>query len=227
MGTQVTTTAQGCQRLTTILLSAQLSRVVWSLADTRVHHSPATTRALLSNLGSPETVRHELQAVIVGPKLATRAEISALLARLSYHYWRPDFTPQQAALVVDDFIRDLTGVTASELADACDEYRRNPKNRFFPTPGQLLALVQYQISERDRVRRGATAALAALDGESENEAEPDRQNRPRDFSELRAVLMSGTKPDAPTDAAPLINTARTETPESLHDLSITLARRQG
>lgn len=171
-------------------------------------------------------MRHELQAAISGPTLATRAEISALLARLSLHYWRPDYTPQQAALVVDDFVRDLTGVTAAELVEACDEYRRDPKNRFFPTPGQLLALLTETLNARARLQRGASLALKALD-DGDARKETDRSNGPRDFAALRASLMAGKNLEPADNDTPPINTARTEKPESVAELRDTLARRQG
>ena len=69
-------------------------------------------------------------------------EIGAILARLALHYWRPDFQPEQVKLVLQDFLYDLRAYEVRDIAHACDRYRQGPENRFFPTPGQLLAILK-------------------------------------------------------------------------------------
>jgi hypothetical protein len=45
---------------------------------------------------------------------------------------------------------DLKHKTDSEIAYACTRYRQNSENRFFPTPGQLIALCQPAFENRPR-----------------------------------------------------------------------------
>lgn len=63
------------------------------------------------------------------------------ISRLALHFWRPDFTPRQVKSVMSDYLDDLAGRSAWEVAEACKAWRRDGANRFFPTPGQLLALM--------------------------------------------------------------------------------------
>jgi len=67
--------------------------------------------------------------------------ISASLAKLALHYWRPDYTPAQANLLMMDYLNDLKGITPEAVEAACEKYRKNEKNSFFPRSGQLLALI--------------------------------------------------------------------------------------
>lgn len=70
-----------------------------------------------------------------------RREISAILARLSLHYWRPDFTEAQFKLLLEDYIFDLSGYTPTEVHNACAAYRRK-ESQFFPKPGEIIALIR-------------------------------------------------------------------------------------
>lgn len=63
------------------------------------------------------------------------------ISRLALHFWRPDFTPRQVKSVMSDYLDDLAGRSAWDVAEACKAWRRDGANRFFPTPGQLLALM--------------------------------------------------------------------------------------
>lgn len=75
-----------------------------------------------------------------------RKEISAILARMSLHYWRPDFTEAQFKLVLEDYIFDLSGFTPTEVQTACAAYRRKDA-QFFPKSGEIIALIrQYRPS---------------------------------------------------------------------------------
>lgn len=113
-------------------------------------------------MGDASVVRAELEALVAGPPKASVRDFATHLGKLSLHFWRPDFTPEQAKHLYGDFVTDLAGVTAEELAAACQEYRDDPRNSFFPTPGKLLALLSDGQSDRKQLVRGATACLEAL-----------------------------------------------------------------
>ena len=77
-----------------------------------------------------------------GEVLTQRKQIAAILARLSLHYWRPDFTTEQGKLVMDDYLMDLANFTPTEVERACMEYRRKPGSEFFPKISQLLEILR-------------------------------------------------------------------------------------
>ena len=176
---------------------------------------PQATRAQLLALGDEAAMRSTLCAVLAGPPRASVRDFAEQLAKLSLHYWRPQFTPDQAKHVFGDFAADMAEVTAAELREACDRWRRDAANRFFPTPGQLMALVSDSLRDRARQRAGAERLLALLDDrETVGEA-----IMPRDFSVVKKCL--GNAPEVP----PPMSTAREETTETLAELSDVLQRR--
>lgn len=61
--------------------------------------------------------------------------------------------PSLMESVLDNFCEDLAGYPETVIADACQDYRRNPDNKFFPTPGQLLAYCQERGVTPDDSRR--------------------------------------------------------------------------
>ncbi len=131
--------------------------------------NPETTRGALLKIGDEAQVRGWIAAAMFGPRPAEIKDFVVHLGRLSLHYWRPDFTPEQAKLMFQDFAADMAGVTAGELVDVCREYRQDPLNRFFPTPGKLLELLDHQLTQRRRDKFAAKRLLDIFDGEPEPE----------------------------------------------------------
>ncbi|MGA7711468.1 MAG: hypothetical protein WCA81_06170 [Rhizomicrobium sp.] len=172
-------------------------------------------RAQLLAAGDPCAVRAALEAIIAGPPKATARDFATQLGRMAVHFWTPDFTPEQAKVKYGDFVRLLDGVTAQELADACDAWLLDPRNRFYPTPGQLLMLIQDSLSDRARAGFGAERLLAILDV---REA-PQVGQVPRDYSALKQSLAK-----APVEDWPL-PPPREETTETLAELRDVLQRR--
>jgi hypothetical protein len=60
---------------------------------------------------------------------------------MALHYWRPDYSPDQAKILMEDYIHDLEAYTPVEIERACMEYRRTPGNEFFPKVCQLLEIL--------------------------------------------------------------------------------------
>jgi hypothetical protein len=71
-----------------------------------------------------------------------------LLTRLASFYWRPDFGPAQAAAMIEDFVADVCEFPIPEIGAALQEYRRNPKNKFYPTPGAIREIILEGRAER-------------------------------------------------------------------------------
>ena len=117
-----------------------------------------------------------------GPEYVAHA-----LLRLQAHYWRPDFTPAQARELYADFIDDLGHIPPDILDDAIATYRRDPEARFFPRPGQLLAIAEPLLAKR---RRAASRIEKAM-----NE-KPDRgpyRRSPEEIARIDNLVSSAFK----------------------------------
>jgi hypothetical protein len=106
------------------------------------------------------------------------------------HYPDRRFTPEIEEAIAADWAEDLAGYPRWAIDQAARSYRRNPDNRWRPTPGVFLALVDELIGsaprERDRLRQ--VLALGppepAID-QPTRKARPER--RPPSAAELAAV----------------------------------------
>lgn len=89
-----------------------------------------------------------------------------MLMALASHFWRPDFSPAQAAQVFKDYADDLGGCTIAEIENAIRDYRLQPKipGKMKPFPGSddLLGLVVANRKHRaDLERLGAPVKLVS------------------------------------------------------------------
>lgn len=82
--------------------------------------------------------------------------MAAILTALSSHYWRPDFSPVQAAMLVSDYCQDLAACRVDEIEIACREYRLNPKNQFYPKSAQLREIIFANRKHRQELARIGT-----------------------------------------------------------------------
>lgn len=128
-----------------------------------------SVRKNLLTCGTDEAVRAVLTAMASGPAPARPTQIRDFVARLSVHFWRPDFHAAESKSLNDDFQRLLAGLTADDLAAAYDAVLLNPENRYFPTPGMVRACIADRLAERARVQTGAALALELLDTSPEPE----------------------------------------------------------
>lgn len=80
-----------------------------------------------------------------------------MLTALSSHFWRPDFSPAQAAQMFKDYADDLAGCTIAEIEVAIREYRLKPKipGKMKPFPGSddLLGLIVANRKHREELTR--------------------------------------------------------------------------
>jgi len=72
------------------------------------------------------------------------------LTKLRSHFYQPGQTEAQIRGVIDDMLADLDGLSAYQVEDACANYRRDPANKFFPTPGQIIEALRGKHSEPPR-----------------------------------------------------------------------------
>lgn len=99
----------------------------------------------------PPTRSANSQNTVIRPKewerqtalvLVTPEQIVEMLLDLEIIFPGQNLDRQQAARKYRLFCGDLGHLTEQQLRLACERYRKNPESRFFPTPGQLLALVR-------------------------------------------------------------------------------------
>ena len=71
-------------------------------------------------------------------KQATARDIVMELERLAVAFPRADMDARKWSVLFETFFEDLQGLSIEAIRGGCRRYRRNPENRFFPSPGQLL-----------------------------------------------------------------------------------------
>lgn len=71
---------------------------------------------------------------------ATAAEIIKHLAYLDVIFPSQALTTEERSLRYRIFCADLGHLPEWKIRNACERYRKSSENRFYPTPGQLLAL---------------------------------------------------------------------------------------
>lgn len=69
------------------------------------------------------------------------------LTKLRSHFYQPGQTEAQIRGVIDDMLEDLDGLSAYQVEDACANYRRDPTNKFFPTPGQIIEATRGKFAD--------------------------------------------------------------------------------
>lgn len=87
--------------------------------------------------------------------------IGVMVAKLGAHYYRPDFGPEQVKHMALDFIEDLSQYPVCEVEAAFAAYRRNPENRFFPTPGMIRGIIDAARADIARMSRISDKPLPA------------------------------------------------------------------
>lgn len=93
-----------------------------------------------------ESLRSSLSAGKSQAEISARQQkdeaILIQLARLALMYWRPDFTPGQAKQLYEMYLDDLSVYSFYDITKACEKFRQNADNKFFPTSGQLRGLIE-------------------------------------------------------------------------------------
>lgn len=129
--------------------------------------------------------------------------------RLALHYWRPDFTPEQAKLLIEDYISDLRDLPLDLLDSAVASYRKDAANRFFPTSGQLRALITEQMRWRraDAADTSGRVPILPAPQRKMTEAEEERlrlaieaaeRGKIKSLAELGRNILAKAKDDGTT-----------------------------
>lgn len=72
-------------------------------------------------------------------------------------------TEGMAKSLLADFLSDLEPYTVLEIQTAIATYRRDPDNRFFPTPGALIGIMDRHRRERSAQRGSRLPTFRASD----------------------------------------------------------------
>jgi hypothetical protein len=86
-----------------------------------------------------------------------KRQIVEILEALA-NYYRTQLTALQFAM----YAEDLMCLTPEELIRACKVYRLDPKNKFFPLPAALIAIVRPVETELDLGQDVASRVIAAV-----------------------------------------------------------------
>lgn len=73
---------------------------------------------------------------------ATAEQIIRAMAVLDVVFPSSAMTIEERSLRYRIFCADLAHLSEQQVLTACKRYRTNPENKFFPTPGMLLALAR-------------------------------------------------------------------------------------
>ena len=94
----------------------------------------------------------DAKAVMTAERLKEQ-QIVVLLTRLQAHYWRPDLPTALSREVMIDRVDDLREFDIAAIEAACNAWRRGAENKWFPKPGEMIALVhEEQQCIRERAR---------------------------------------------------------------------------
>lgn len=137
----------------------------------------------------PKSEREGVLRALKAGLWASGAEyVAHALLRLQAHYWRPDFTPAQARELYADFMDDLAHIPPDILDDAIAAYRQNPAERFFPRPGQLLAIAEPILAERRR-------AISRIESASYGTREPSYRRTPEEIARVDELVKNAFRRD--------------------------------
>lgn len=154
-------------RPTSIEPSAACAQALQRLAlDATEQHLPKLpTRTVILEIGTERQVRTAIAAIRKRMQPASPEQISRHFLALAVIYPTAALTEEQANLKFQIFCADLAKIPDRILLNACAKFRRaiNPPNRFFPAPGELLALAESEMREMLRLLKGFAAIERALD----------------------------------------------------------------
>lgn len=79
-----------------------------------------------------------------------------MLAQLAPLYYRADFGAAQAEALFAAFVDDLSEFEVPDIEDAVRAYRRDAKNKYFPSPAALRAICTAAVKDRQERERIAS-----------------------------------------------------------------------
>ena len=128
--------------------------------------SSAGALSLIERAGSDlefcHDLRRECAIVLAASEPATSVEIGVMLHRLSLHYPDRKLNPKEAALVAADWLADLDGVPFDLIETGFKRWRTGPKCAFFPKPGEILALIDFDHRLRKTLAKRAAEITEGL-----------------------------------------------------------------
>lgn len=165
--------------------SSRLARLMLFAELEGEQKSIPATRARILEIGPESEIRESLLSIRQGEPPCTPERLIAYLRALAVTHPMQELSEAEASLKFRIFCEDLAQVPEQIIMAACRSYRRDPKNRFFPTPGQMIALCEPDMRVRDLRRSGAERLLDTLDRPAGSVCE----EAPRRFAKLDVSLL--------------------------------------
>lgn len=137
----------------------------------------------------------ELQRLTALLKPSTARDIQVCLGKLVLHCPTQNMGPEQQTMLFRDYINDLSRFPAHIVALACEDYRLNPANRFFPSAAKLIELADIHRRPLHSKHRAIERLLNEMD---QPPTAPENMATAEDWERLR----NGLRPVVP-EASPI------------------------
>jgi hypothetical protein len=97
-------------------------------------------KKLVTRPSSKELTTSQPKTTKYGTPTVTREELATILARLAVHFAPRGLSTRQIEAMLEDWMTDAGHFPASTIDAACSKWRTDPDSKWFPTPGQLIAI---------------------------------------------------------------------------------------
>ncbi len=164
-------TAESAKPLKT---SSQQGRLTLFAEVEGERNSIRAPRSRILELGTETEIRSALRWMLQTDRPCPLDRLITHLRALAVTHPMQELNEAEASLKFRIFCEDLGHIPERIIVEACKSYRRDPENRFFPTPGQMLAICEPAMKARDLQHTGAKRMLQTL---SEAEQEPPAPER--------------------------------------------------
>lgn len=154
--------------------SRQLPQAAPPAVECGLKFLPKSVARQLAAAPERDDVIRECRAVIMAEAPAPAEQFALIIEKLALHYPESRLSTQEHKLVVQDWRRLLGELPPDILQAAADAYVMSPA-RFFPTPGQLLAVAEKLWSYRKCLASRARETLALIEAQQAREVRHERQ----------------------------------------------------
>lgn len=219
-------------------LETSLDRMAEAATDAR--YPKALTRAMVLELGPEEETRSALKSLILRTEGAPKAVILSCLVGLEVMFPSQALDVQQKEMRYRIYCDALKDVPEDVLKKACKAYVATPgidgRQKFFPQPGDLLALCKDEMKEVRRARLGVEKMQRALDTASSPvgvitadraTAVIEATRKKYHFHPERQATAPMDEPFAPVIAREITAFEKSRAPTLVETITATLQARQG
>ena len=88
---------------------------------------------------------------------AQKNELGKIITLTAFYYDKP-----VSRELIDLMINDLSNLEFNSVYKAYEDYRKNPKNKFFPMPSQIIGMVNPKSDSNDLAKESASRVIEAV-----------------------------------------------------------------